>query len=217
MEVRIEFMYQTPKGLGTTFSSDVMAAEEAIVIADDLNKTGRTKHVAFIDSYGNTWTLKELKKMMEEIQTEPHNVMVYFDGGFDPKTKKSGLGCVIYYEQNNKSFRLRRNALIEEMDNNNEAEYAAIHLGVQELECLGVHHIAVTFAGDSKVVINQLDEEWVCYEDSLLKWIERIERKLDRLGINPTYKRIPRKNNQEADQLASQSLNGIEIISTKEQ
>lgn len=215
MKVRIELTYKTPKGLQTTFSSDEMGAALAIVLADDLERTGRTKKLLFIDSLENTWTLKELKKYMEGVQTEPHNITVYFDGGFDLKTNKSGLGCAIYYEQNNKSFRLRKNASVRELVNNNEAEYAAFHLGLRELELLGVHHLPVTFVGDSKVVINQLNGEWPCYEAELSKWIDRIESHLKDLGITPEYEVVSRKQNREADHLASQALIEIEITVPK--
>src|SRR5699024_11797205 len=70
-------------------------------------------------------------------------ISVYFDGGFDGNTRTSGLGCVIYFEQNDKSWRQRKNALVEELETNNEAEYAALHLAVQEMELIGVHHLPV--------------------------------------------------------------------------
>ncbi|MBM7570881.1 ribonuclease H family protein [Aquibacillus albus] len=216
MNVRIEVTYKTRKGLETTFSSDEMRAGEALVIAEDLEKTGRVKHITFIDRRENTWTTKELNKYLEGIQTEPHNVTVYFDGGFDLETKKSGLGCAIYYEQNNKSLRLRKNAQVDELNTNNEAEYAALHLSLQELELLGVHHLPVTFIGDSQVVINQLDGEWPCVEEELNKWADRIEKKLDQLGIDPIYEVVSRKKNREADHLASQALKDTEISSTSE-
>ncbi len=134
MNVRIECTYKTPKGMETALSSEEMGAEKALLIAEDMEKTGRTKNVLFIDSGESSWTMKELKKYMKGIQTEPHNVTAYFDGGFDQDTKKSGLGCAIYYEQNGKSYRLRKNALVEGLETNNEAEYAALHLALKECE-----------------------------------------------------------------------------------
>lgn len=213
MKVRIELLYKTPKSTEATFTSDEMRAAHAILIAEDLVKTGRVKQLTFIDNLENTWTMKEMKKFLEGIQTEPHNVKLYFDGGFDLKEKNSGLGCVIYYEQNNKSYRLRRNALVQELNTNNEAEYAALHLGLQELDLLGVHHLPVTFVGDSKVVINQLNGEWPCYEAELSIWIDRIEAQFKKMGISPEYEIVSRKLNREADHLASQALNGTEIMS----
>ena len=216
MNVRIALTYQTLKGTEATFDSGEMSAGKAILIAEDLVRTGRTKQLMFIDNFDNTWHIKELKKYMEEIETEAHNLTVYFDGGFDLATKQSGLGCVIYYEQNGKSFRLRKNTLIKELNTNNEAEYAALHLGLQELAQMDVHHLPVTFVGDSKVVINQLNDEWPCYETKLSKWMDRIEHQLKQLGISPTYQLISRKENREADHLASQALKDIAITSTKE-
>ncbi|WP_221566421.1 reverse transcriptase-like protein [Alkalihalobacillus sp. TS-13] len=216
MDVRIEFTYKTPKGKKTTFSSEELQADQAILIAEDLGRTGRANNLKFIDSSENTWTTKELKEFLKGIETEPHNVSVYFDGGFDLETKQSGLGCVIYYEQNGKSFRLRKNASVEQLETNNEAEYAALHLSLKELELLEVHHLPVKFIGDSQVVLNQLEGEWACVEEELSKWADRIEEKLRKLGIDPEYELISRKENREADQLATQALKGITIESVLE-
>lgn len=216
MNIRLELIYKTSKNTETTFISEEMSAEKAILIAEDLERTGRIKHLVFVDNHDSSLTLKELKKYVEEIETEPHNITVYFDGGFDVKTKTSGLGCAIYYEQSGKSFRIRKNALVEELDTNNEAEYAALHLALKELELLGVHHLPVQFVGDSQVVINQLNGEWACMEEVLNRWADRIESKLTQLGITPEYELISRKKNREADQLATQALKEIEIQSKTE-
>ncbi|MCE7794456.1 ribonuclease H family protein [Salipaludibacillus sp. CUR1] len=216
MNVTLEMTYKTPKGVQTVFFSDTMRAEQALIIADDLERTGRLRNIAFSDTRGHTWSLKELRKFLAEIETEPHHLTVYFDGGFDQGTKQSGLGCAIYYEQNGKSFRLRKNRLAGELDTNNEAEYAALYLSLQELEQLGVHHLPVIFKGDSRVVLNQLSGEWPCMEPELNKWADRIEDKMEQLGITPEYRLISRKKNREADHLASQALQEIEIASNAE-
>ena len=216
LKVRMELTYRTKKGLETTFSSDEMQAKLALVIAEDLEKTGRVKQLIFIDSQDRNWTYKQLMKFIEEVKKEPHDIIVYFDGGYDHETGKAGLGCVIYYGQNEKNYRIRKNALVEGLISNNEAEYAALHLGIVELELLGVHHLPVTFVGDSKVVINQLNEEWACYEKELSKWMDRVEQKIDKHGLIPTYENVSRKLNREADQLATQALQEIEISSHRE-
>lgn len=216
MNVRIEFTYSTPKGTETVFHSEEMRAKKALLLAEDLEKTGRMKNVHFIDRHDYHWNLKELNKQLAEIKTEPINVSVYFDGGFDLQTKKSGLGCAIYYEQNGKAYRIRKNAIVGELQSNNEAEYAALHLGLQEVENLGVHHMPVMFVGDSRVVIHQLSGEWPCYEAELSSWADRIDEQLGRLGIDPEYELVPRKQNREADQLATQALKGVEIESIVE-
>ncbi|WP_405100123.1 reverse transcriptase-like protein [Oceanobacillus sp. FSL H7-0719] len=213
MQVRIEAMYKTKRGLEAAFSSEELDARMALVVAEDFEKTGRVKELIFLDRDETAWTYKQLKKYLEEIKTEPHDIIVYFDGGFDHGTGRAGLGCAIYYEQNEKAYRIRKNVLTEGLISNNEAEYAALHLGLIELELLGVHHLPINFVGDSKVVINQLNEEWPCYEAELTKWMDRIEQKAEQLGITPTYENVSRKMNREADHLATQALQGIEITS----
>src|SRR5690625_2329122 len=126
------------------------------------------------------------------------------------------LGCAIYFEQNTKKYRKRINTLIQEIGSNNEAEYAALHFGIKELANMGVHHLPVTFIGDSKVVVHQMTDEWPCYEETLSEWMDRVEDQLDRLGIQPTFKAVSRKQNKETDQLAAQALRGIDILSTIE-
>ena len=216
MKVLIEWSYRTPKGTETVFHSEEMKVAHAMLIAEDLVKTGRAKSLKFIDQYDNSWPVKEMKRYLNEIKTEPHNVIVYFDGGFDQTTKASGLGCVIYYDQNGKSYRLRRNASVLELSSNNEAEYAALHLCIQELENLNVHHLPVRIIGDSRVVINHLTEEWPAIEQNLYNWADRIEAKMKTLEITPEYELVSRKGNTEADRLATQALNGIEITETFE-
>lgn len=216
MNVRIEFTYNTPKGTETVFYSEEMRAKKALLMAEDLEKTGRMKSIAFIDRHAYRWNLKGLKKQLEEIRTEPGNVMVYFDGGFNLQTKKSGLGCAIYYEQNDKALRIRKNAMVDELQTNNEAEYAALHLALQEVEQLGVRHSPVTFTGDSLVVINQLKGEWPCYAAELSKWADRVENHLELLGIDAEYELLTRQQNREADHLASQALRGVNVESVVE-
>ncbi|WP_431799785.1 ribonuclease H family protein [Halobacillus andaensis] len=216
MHVRIELVYKTPKRTETNFVSDLMPAAQAILLAEDLEKTGRAKSITFTDETNRSWRLKELRQYMKGIETEPHNIKVYFDGGFDHDTKRSGLGCAVYYDQNGKSFRLRKNALIVELHSNNEAEYAALHFALKELALLGVHHLPVIIIGDSQVVINQLNGEWPCLEEELSNWADRIEDKLKEMGIQPEYTLVSRKSNREADRLATQALQEIEITSNSE-
>ena len=216
MNVIIEWTYKAPKGAETVFRSEEMDSAQAVRIVEDLERTGRTKEVKFIDGFDSSWTVKEMKGYLKGIETEPHNITVYFDGGFDLSTKAAGLGCVIYYDQNGTSFRLRRNASVDELISNNEAEYAALYLSLQELELLNVHDLSVRFIGDSRVVINHMSEEWPVIEQNLFSWADRIETKMKELGIRPEYELVSRKANNEADRLAAQALNGIEISATIE-
>jgi len=213
MDVMIQWTYKSIKKQEAVFTSDFLPAEKALILADDIEKTGRVKQLMFIDKHDVSWSKKELKKLLAELETEPHDIIVYFDGGFDQTSFAAGVGAAIYYKQNNKSFRLRANGRLEELESNNEAEYAALWFAVQKLEELGVHHLPVTFRGDSHVVVNQLAGEWPCYEDSLNAWLDRIEAKLTSMKITPILQPITRKANKEADKLASQALEGTFINS----
>lgn len=216
MKVRIEWSYQKTRGEEATFYSDEMEAAKAVAIAEDLIKTGRTKNVVFHDQFDSQWNVKEMKGYLKGIETEPHNIIAYFDGGYDRPTGTAGLGCVIYYDQNGKSYRLRKSASIEGLKSNNEAEYAALHMCVQELEFLNVHHLPIRIIGDSRVVINHLTEEWPAIERNLSDWADKIEAKLKKHSMYPDYYLVNRNANKEADKLATQALNGIEIQATIE-
>ncbi|MDQ0428749.1 ribonuclease HI [Planomicrobium stackebrandtii] len=216
MKIRIEWSYKTPKGQETIFSSEEMPAEMALVIAEDLERTGRSKNILFVDGFDSSWTVKEMKAYLKGIETEPHNVVVYFDGGYERLTRKAGLGCVIYYEQNGKSYRLKANTTFDSLISNNESEYAALYFCLQELEYLEVHHLPVRFLGDSRIVINGMTNEWPVAEEQLTPWISRIEKKIAEMGIQPEYNSIPRKANAEADKLATQAMNGIKIAAAAE-
>ncbi|PIC64887.1 hypothetical protein CSV79_04515 [Sporosarcina sp. P13] len=216
MQVVIEWTYRSSKGRIAVFQSEEMPAKEAVLVAEDIEKTGRVKQILFVDQHDSSWTIKELKGYLKGIETEAHNITVYFDGGFDWEQKTAGLGCVIYYDQSGKSYRLRKNAFELGLTSNNEAEYAALHFCLQELENLGVHHLPIRIVGDSRVVINHLNEEWPAIEEDLYRWANKIEAKMDALGLLPQYELISRKSNGEADRLATQAIAGIEIMATIE-
>ncbi len=211
MELYIEWTYRSKNGTEATFRSEFMPAAHALTIGEDIEKTGRARNLTYNDKHDSTWMAKEIKKYLKEMETEPHNVKVYFDGGYDIQSGLAGLGVSIYYEQNGKSYRMRRNAPAQGLASNNEAEYAALHLAVVELELLDVHHQTVQFIGDSQVVINQMSGEWPAYEKELANWADRIDNKLKNVGIEPQFELVPRKLNAEADRLATQALQGIDI------
>ena len=213
MKVRIDWTYKSPKDKVLKFLSEELEATDAIQISVDLDRTGRTKRLQFVDRHNSNWSLKELKNYVTEIETEPHDVIVYYDGGFDRHSKRAGLGCVIYYKQSGKDYRLRKNSAIDELESNNEAEYAALSMAIQELELLGVHHLPVRFIGDSRILVNQMSGEWAVPEQVLARWADRIDQRLEKIGVHPEYEFVPRKENAEADRLATQALNYTAIES----
>ena len=210
MKLKIEWTYKTPRNVTTTFVSDYLPIGQVMALLEDMERTGRMKGYTLIDEHESTWLLKEVKKYLKELEEEPHDITVFFDGGFNMGTKESGLGFAIYYEQNGKKYRIRKNALVHYLKSNNDAEYAALYSALQELEYLGVHHQSIVVKGDSQVVINQMAGEWPVFEEELASWANKIDEKLEQLGLQVHYLHVPRKQNTEADQLATQALNKIE-------
>ncbi|MCA1030431.1 ribonuclease H family protein [Bacillus timonensis] len=216
MKLWIEWKYKSSKNKEIMLTSEVVSLEEALLLAEDFERTGRVKDLFFYDEQNTKWIKKELMKYLKEIETEPHDVIAYFDGGYDKGSKKAGLGIAIYYTKNKLNYRNRMNETLDELENNNEAEYAAFWFLLQCLEELGVHHLPVIFRGDSHVVLNQLSGDWPCFEENLNRWLDRIEIKMKDLGIKPVYEPISRKQNSEADKLATQALQGVFVSSTFE-
>ena len=214
MNVTIHWQYRTQRGDTILLTSEEMDGKLALQFAADMEKTGRVKEIRFLDRYDSFWTMKELKKYFQKVETEPHAIRIYFDGGFQHDTQLAGIGVVIYYEQSGEKYRLRKNSAFEYLTSNNEAEYAALYEALFELELLGAQHVPIDIYSDSQVVIHELNGDWGITEGHFDRWAQKIEQIINRLGLQPTYHFIPRHENKEADQLATQALNGIDIYAT---
>ncbi|MCM3738119.1 ribonuclease H family protein [Bacillus cytotoxicus] len=216
MKYKITWLYRTKHGLETSVETDFLRLEEGIQFAADFEKTGRAKELVFQDEMGVEWTLKEFKKLSKQVEEEPQDLTLFFDGGYDIETKEAGVGISIYYKKQGKLYRIRRNAYIEGIDDNNEAEYAALLYGMNILEELGVKYESVILRGDSQVVLQQLAGEWPCYEENLIHYLDQIEQKAKQMKIKLVCEPVSRKQNKEAHQLAKQALEGTNIDSHKE-
>ncbi|MED3572035.1 reverse transcriptase-like protein [Cytobacillus praedii] len=213
MKYKLEWKYKLKGTEGTIFTSEWLEGEAALQIGEDLEKSGKASDLIYHDERGTTWITKEMKKLLEEIEEDPHDLTIYFDGGFNKKTSQAGLGAVIYFKQGKKKYRIRANELFDEIETNSEAEYAAMYYTVNLLEEMGVHHMTCEFKGDAQGVLMQLKGEWPCYEENLNRWLDRIEEKLKALKVDAKFTPIPRTENKEADKLATQALEGKEINS----
>lgn len=212
MNYRLEWKYKLKSNEKVQFSSEWVSDEVAIQIGEELEATGKVSELYFYDEKGTSWILKEMKKLQTEVEEEPHDITVYFDGGYQKESNLAGLGAVIFFKQGKKKYRIRANERLEQLENNNEAEYAAFYYALNILEDLGVQHLSCEFKGDSQGVLKQLEGEWPCYEETLNRWLDRIEEKLKSLDLVPKYTVISRKENKEADRLATQALEGKEIF-----
>ncbi|OCA90861.1 hypothetical protein A8F94_03030 [Bacillus sp. FJAT-27225] len=212
MKYRLEWDFKMKGSDNVHFSSDWLEGEAALSVGEELERTGKAVDISFEDELGTSWTLKEMRKLLEETEEDPHDVIVYFDGGFQKETYEAGLGAVVFFKQGKKKYRVRANEKIAEMETNNEAEYASMYFALSLLEEYGISSMPCEFRGDSQGVLKQLEGEWPCYEEVLNKWLDRIEKKLEDLKIKPSYKVLSRNENKEADKLASQALDGKKIM-----
>ncbi|AYV66811.1 hypothetical protein C2I06_07940 [Niallia circulans] len=214
MKYKLEYKFQMKKKKDFIyFTSDWIQSSLALEAGDELEKRNDVADILFYDEKGTSWTLKELRKLNEEIEEEPHDFTIYFDGGYHKETKTAGIGVVLFFHQGKKKFRVRANELFHDILSNNEAEYAALCHALNLLEELEVKGVTCEVKGDSQVVLKQLEGEWPCYEDDLNNWLDRIEAKIKTLRLSMVYTSISRNDNKEADKLATQALEGKRIYS----
>ena len=213
MKLKIEWHYKTKSGAKTLLITDYMSVAEALMFYEDMQKTGRVQSIEMIDQYNTEWLPKEAKKYLSAMETEPHNVKLYFDAGFERDTKFAGLGVVVYFEQSGAKYRIRQNAPAHSLMSNNEAEYAALHLACRILEELEVRGQEVEVYGDSQVVISQMAGDWPAYEQELANWADKIDTAMSKLKLQPSYYHVGRAQNGEAHKLAAQALQGVDIAS----
>ena len=206
MKIKLSFEYKGPKTISVHLESDWIEEEYANNVMDDLLKTGRISDISIMDEMGREWNRKEYGKLKQKMELEPVNPYLYFDGGFDNQTGEAGIGIVVYYNKGNEQYRYRTNAKLDELETNNEAEYAALYNGLLLMKEIGIQHIPCVIKGDSQGVLKQLAGEWPCYEKVLNMWLDRIEALIQDLGIKARFEVISRRDNKEADKLASQAL-----------
>ncbi|WP_033828665.1 reverse transcriptase-like protein [Bacillus andreraoultii] len=213
MKFKIKWNYQNKNNIKTTFVSDWIESDSLLEMIEDLEKTGRVRELEFEDETGLTWNKKEVNKILQKLEHEPDDITMFFDGSYQKETGEAGLGVVIYYKQGSEWVRERLNERIDFLESNNEAEYAALHYALKYITNLQVANKKVTIKGDSQGLLMQLLGEWPCYEENLNRWLDRIEKQVEKLHIYPAYELISRNDNKEADQLARQALHRIMINS----
>ncbi|MEW9501849.1 reverse transcriptase-like protein [Jeotgalibacillus marinus] len=216
MEVKLHFLYKHPTLPSVPFESDWIQDKISLAIISDFEKTGRMKELKIEDDFGQTWNLKEFKKLMTQKVEQKTNVSIEFDGSFHKENGQSGIGVVLHYSESNKRFRVRENNHLNHLKSNNEAEYAALYRSIQLCEELLISHQKIAVVGDSLVVINQLNDEWPCYDQVLNNWLDKIEVLCKKNNLKIEATAVRREKNKEADKLASQAIEGIFIQSKTE-
>ncbi len=196
--------------------SEMINLGEALLLTSDLEKTGRLKSIEYYDEKDRFWSKKELEKLSKVEETEPKDIIIYVDGGFDAQKKIAGIGIIIHFKQHNKAWRIRHNEQMNYLSDNNEAELAAMFQSMALLEEIGATHQSIIIRSDSKVATHQASGKWPCYEDHYNAWLDRLDKKKAALNIEIVFEEIDRKENKEADHLATQALSGVKVSAKKQ-
>lgn len=137
-----------------------------------------------------------------------NSYLLQFDGASEPNPGPSGSAYVLYSPPKRKGEFLVREVIQEGYSyiphaTNNEAEYNALILGLEEALKLGIEHIQIE--GDSNLVIQQVQHLWKVKATSLISLCAKASSLLLQFK-SYTISHIPREQNQDADALSKEAL-----------
>ena len=127
--------------------------------------------------------------------------ILFFDGAYKRKTDKAAAGVVILDPLGDKL--MQKGFILEDVHSNNEAEYAALTLGLTWCIELGLKRLNVK--GDAMLLIRQIQGTWACKNSGLAAHLKRV-RELMKKFKDVQVQHVPRDRNKEADALASEQL-----------
>ena len=126
--------------------------------------------------------------------------VLYFDGCSKGNPGPSGIGAVIY---KNKIEIWNSCKYIGDKRTNNESEYSALIMGLEEAIKMDIKELSV--CGDSLLVINQVNGIYKVKNQNLLVLYENVlllKPKFTYIDFNHVY----RNNNKRADELSNLAL-----------
>jgi ribonuclease HI len=126
--------------------------------------------------------------------------VLYFDGCSKGNPGPSGIGAVIY---KNKIEIWNACKYIGDKRTNNESEYSALIMGLEEAIKMNIKELSV--CGDSLLVINQVNGIYKVKNQNLLVLYENVlllKSKFTYIDFNHVY----RNNNKRADELSNLAL-----------
>ena len=137
-----------------------------------------------------------LQKISNKINSSSSNYTMYIDGAADLHSKTSGIGGIIY-KDDEEFF-----TFSEYLDNatNNEAEYTALIHGLKSLLHLSV--LNVTIYSDSELVVKQINGEYKVKNDRMKKLYSDAHVLLSKFNLWK-IKHVLRDKNTIADKLAT--------------
>ncbi|MCO5563739.1 hypothetical protein L7F22_017386 [Adiantum nelumboides] len=150
---------------------------------------------------------QKVKPQGEEVLPSPEPVKLeeahslYFDGAYKRIIDKAAVGVVVFDEEGQKIF--STSELLKNSHCNNEAEYAALILGLEWCVNNKIHHLNVY--GDAMLLVKKIKGIWACKNHSFLNHLKQVKELMRHFQAVKIH-HVPRMQNQEADALASEKL-----------
>ena len=130
---------------------------------------------------------------------------IFTDGGSRSNPGAAALGVWIVDETNQPVYSLGEYLGIK---TNNEAEYEAfIRSAEWVVQQINLPH-SLEWYLDSQLVVQQLNKNWKIKEPRLQELAKQAWRQLSNIKIPVKISYVPREQNQEADALVNQALDG---------
>ena len=130
------------------------------------------------------------------------NLILYTDGASRGNPGPAAIGAIIQDESGRVLHKVGRAI---GRATNNQAEYRALILGLEEAARLGATHLEVRM--DSELIVRQLEGRYRV-KDANLKPLFRQASELLRKFPSVTIRHVPREANQRADALVNAVLDG---------
>ena len=130
----------------------------------------------------------------------PSHWTMHFDGAF--ACRNGGAGVVLTSPKGDKLYYTVQLCFTIDKISNNIAEYEGLLAGLRAAIALGVKHLLVK--GDSQLLVNFSNKSYTPKDDHMAAYLEEV-RRLEKNFRGMELMHIPRKENQEADDIAKRA------------
>jgi ribonuclease HI len=131
-----------------------------------------------------------------------NQITIYVDGLCEPNP--AGVACYGWPARDESGAEIASahgHLLSGDGATNNVAEFGAVIQALRHAKAQG--WAGVQLRTDSQLVANQLNGEWGCNSDGLVRYLNAARELIDEVGATITW--VPRDQNQRADELSRQA------------
>lgn len=130
--------------------------------------------------------------------------LVYCDGACEDKNPGGwGVGGWVLKDENGNRVADGTADLGQSPEmTNNQAEYVAVRSALEHLVDNNLNKETIVIHSDSKLVINQINDEWACRSSKLIPFRDSIWLLLEKFPRKVIFRWIPREMNTEADAMS---------------